>query len=188
MRQLKRGFTHLTESVAAAMMAAIFLTFLIQILVRYVAGTGWFIALSGGGIDTADFGWTTEFIMVLWLWTIFWGNSFIVRDGDHVTFDIFYNMANPRGRLIMGLIGAAVLMTTLWLSIEPTYGRMRLLRLKSSATLPVKMLPIYSIYFVFLAAVGAHYAWRIVSLLRHGADRELHVLPYEHFEQEEDRT
>ena len=37
---------------------------------------------------------------------------------------------------------------------------------RPAATLPVKMLPIYSVYFIFLAAVGAHYAWRIVQLLR----------------------
>ncbi|QRF69169.1 hypothetical protein [Ponticoccus alexandrii] len=56
MTHIKRWFIHLTEGVAAAMMAAIFVTFLLQILVRYAAGTDWFIALSGGGIDTASFG------------------------------------------------------------------------------------------------------------------------------------
>ena len=181
---IRRWFTHLTEGVAAAMMAAIFLTFLLQIAVRYVAGAEWFVTLTGGGFDTARLGWTTEFIMVLWLWVIFWCNAFIVRERDHVTFDILLNMARPRGRMIMALLGAVVLMAAFWLSITPTYDRMKLLRIKSSATLPVKMLPIYSVYFIFLAAAGAHYAWRIVQLLRHGAAREMHVLPYEHFEED----
>ncbi|MNU04451.1 hypothetical protein D3C72_2488670 [compost metagenome] len=51
---------------------------------------------------------------------------------------------------------------------------MKLLWLKSSATLPVKMLPIYSIYFVFLAAVSLRYLLRAWNCVRHGADGELH--------------
>ena len=41
------------------------------------------------------------------------------------------------------------------------------------------MMPIYSIYFVFLAVVGFRYLLRVWDCVRHGADRELHVLPYE---------
>ncbi|MEC9196664.1 MAG: TRAP transporter small permease subunit [Pseudomonadota bacterium] len=186
MKHLGRWSTHLSESVSAMMMAGIFLTFILQILIRYVSGADWFVALTGG-FDTMHFGWTTEFIMVLWLWVIFWGNAFVVRDRDHVTFDIFYNAAGPRLRTGMALIGAVILLAAFWLSIEPTYGKMRLLRLKSSATLPVKMLPIYSVYFIFLAAVGAHYAWRIVQLLRGNAEREMHVMPYAHFEAEDQK-
>lgn len=109
----------------------------------------------------------------------------MVRDRDHVTFDIFYNAAGPRLRTGMALVGAVILLAAFWLSIEPTYGKMRLLRLKSSATLPVKMLPIYSVYFIFLAAVGTHCAWRIVQLLRGNAKREMHVMPYARFEAED---
>ena len=109
-----------------------------------------------------------------------------VEDRDHVTFDIFYNVASPRARSIMAFIGAAVIAVALWSSIGPTYDRMRLLRLKSSATLPVKMLPIYSIYFLFLTAVGLRYLWRAVDVARHGADKGLHVLPYENSVREEE--
>ncbi|WP_370284738.1 MULTISPECIES: TRAP transporter small permease [Rhodobacterales] len=186
MRTVTRIFRGLTEGFAALMMAAIFCTFILQIIVRYAVGSEWFMSLTGGFIDAAYFGWTVEFILVLWLWTIFWGNAFVVRDSDHVTFDILYNGAGRRARTIMALIGAVLLVVALWSSIGPTYDRMKLLRIKSSATLPVKMLPIYSIYFLFLAAVGLRYAWRAIDVLRHGADRENHILPQEepHFEED----
>ena len=32
---------------------------------------------------------------------------------------------------------------------------------------------------LFLAAVGLRYAWRAIDVLRHGADRENHILPQE---------
>ncbi len=160
-------------------MAAIFVTFILQIFVRYATGSDWFMSVTGGVVNSAAFGWTVEFILVLWLWTIFWGNAFVVRDRDHVTFDIVYNMVRPRTRTVFALFGAVILLVALWYSISPTYDRMRLLRLKSSATLPVKMLPIYSVYFLFLGVVGLRALWRIVELCRHGADRESQDLSYQ---------
>ena len=170
---------NIAEGVSALMMAAIFGTFILQIFVRYAVGSQWFVSTFGNAIDASSFGWTVEFILVLWLWTIFWGIAFVVRDSDHVTFDIIYNMAGRKTRTVLAVTGALNIAAALWSSIGPTYDRMKLLRLKSSATLPVKMLPVYSIYFVFLAAVGLRYVLRAWDCLRHGADRELHMPPYE---------
>lgn len=163
---LARAFRGLTESVAAAMMAAIFAVFLLQIAVRYVAGARWFTDLFGSVVDASRFGWTLEAIMVLWLWTIFFGNAFIVRESDHVTFDVLAARLPSGVRRWLVILGSGAILIALWASIEPTWDRMRILRLKSSATLPVKMLPLYSIYFVFLAVVGARYGWRILKMLR----------------------
>jgi C4-dicarboxylate transporter DctQ subunit len=172
-------FRNMAEGVAALMMAAIFCTFILQIAVRYAVGSQWFVFTFGNSIDASYFGWTVELILVLWLWTIFWGTAFVVRDSDHVTFDIIYNMAGRKTRTALAIIGALIIAAALWSSIGPTYDRMKLLRLKSSATLPVQMLPIYSIYFVFLAAVGLRYLLRAWDCARHGADRERHLPPCE---------
>lgn len=179
MKAVLSTLRNMAEGVSALMMAAIFCTFIVQIVVRYAVGSQWFVSTFGNVIDASSFGWTVEFILVLWLWTIFWGNAFVVRDHDHVTFDIFYNMAGRKTRTVLAVIGGLIIAAALWSSIGPTYDRMRLLWLKSSATLPVKMMPIYSIYFVFLVAVGFRYLLRAWSCVRHGADRELLVLPHE---------
>lgn len=172
MHRAARAFSRFTESVAAMMMAAIFVIFILQIAVRYILGSAWVLEHFGQVIDATAFGWTLEAIMVLWIWTIFWGNAFIVRESDHVSFDILYHAVRPGLRKWFAIIGAAAVLVALWASIEPTWGKMRILRLKSSATLPVKMLPLYSVYFLFLAVVGLRYGWRIVDTLRHGAPRE----------------
>ena len=171
MRSLKAVYTFVTEGVAGLMMAAIFVIFLIQIAVRYIVGADWFTL-----IDASDFGWTLEAIMVLWLWTIFWGNAFIVREQDHVTFDILYLWVRPGIRRWLAIIGAVVIVVALWSAIGPTYDKMRILRLKSSATLPVKMLPLYSIFFLFLAVVGLRYAWRAIDVMRRGLPTHDHEL------------
>jgi C4-dicarboxylate transporter DctQ subunit len=174
MDRLRHALSRLTESVAALMMAAMFATFILQIAVRYIVGSEWFTARLGHVIDASGFGWTLEFCLVMWLWIVFWGNSFIVRDKDHVTFDVVYFWVRPNTRKWFAVIGAATIAVALLLSIGPTYEKMRILRIKSSATLPVKMLPIYSIYFLFLAVVGLRYAWRMVDAMRNGVEGEGH--------------
>jgi C4-dicarboxylate transporter DctQ subunit len=170
-KRLQTIFAGLAETVAGLMMAAIFVTFLIQIAVRYVVGSSWFTLF-----DSSMFGWTLETIMVLWLWTIFWGNAFVVRERDHVTFDIVYLWVRPAVRRWLAIIGAVAIVIGLWASIGPTYDKMKILRIKSSATLPVKMLPIYSIFFVFLAVVGLRYAWRAYEVFRHGLPEHDHEI------------
>ncbi len=171
---MPRWFDRITESVAATMMAAMFATFILQIAVRYIVGTEWFVANLGGVVSATDFGWTLEFCLVMWLWIVFWGNAFIVRERDHVTFDILYLWVRPGIRRWLAIIGAVIVGVALLVSILPTYDKMRILRLKSSATLPVKMLPIYSVYFLFLAVAGGRYLWRAVQVYRHGAEAEGH--------------
>ena len=172
MRAVISTLRNMAEGISALMMAAIFCTFILQIAVRYAVGSPWFVSTFGNAIDASYFGWTVEFILVLWLWTIFWGAAFVVRDYDHVTFDILYYMAGRKTRAVLTIIGALIIAVALWFSIAPTYDRMKLLWLKSSATLPVKMFPIYSIYFVFLAAVGLRYLVRAWACWRYGPDRD----------------
>lgn len=169
MRLIAKLFAGFTQGVAALMMATIFVIFILQIAVRYLFALPWVLDRFGGAIDPIAFGWTLEAIMVLWIWTIFWGNAFIVRERDHVRFDILYHAAPPGLRKWMAAIGALAIAAALWMSIGPTWSKMKILGLKSSATLPVKMLPLYSIYFLFLAVVGLRALWRAIEVLRHGA-------------------
>ena len=81
MKTISRWFSNVAEFIAATMLAAMFLTFLLQILSRYVM--------------LQPFGWTLELCLILWVWIVFFANAFIVRERDHVTFDILY-LALPR--------------------------------------------------------------------------------------------
>ena len=83
------------EAVAAFMLAAMFVTFLLQIFSRYVMDQ--------------PFGWTLELCLVLWVWLVFWGNAFVVRERDHVTFDILYLMVPDRLRRVLALVAAGII-------------------------------------------------------------------------------
>lgn len=175
MKALRRWLHTGAEGAAGLMLLAMFVTFLLQILSRYVL--------------LAPFGWTLEFCLLLWVWLVFWGNAFIVRDRDHVTFDLFYLAAPHAVRKILALVAALSIALGLLISFLPTLDWLDFLRRKRSATLPgLRMGYIYSIYLLFIVAVAARYLWRAADVLRHGPqDRHLGEDPQDHHHSDEHR-
>ena len=148
------------EGVAAAMLAALFLTFLLQIFSRYILAQ--------------PFGWTLELSLTLWIWIVFWGNAFVVRHNEHVTFDVLYEHVGLRTRRVFALIAAAAIAVGMAVSLYPTWDFIDFMKIKNSATLRIPMRTIFSIYIVFLIAVALAYAWRFVGLIRCGLSPDEH--------------
>jgi len=146
------------EGIAAAMLATMFLTFLLQIFSRYVLAE--------------PFGWTLELCLTLWLWMVFWGSAFVVRHDEHVTFDVFYHAVRPGTRRVFALIGAAAIAIGLAISLYPTWDYIDFLKIKKSATLRIPMRTIFSIYAVFIIAAVMSYAYRFVKIWRNGVPGE----------------
>lgn len=155
-----RWLRHGAEGVAAAMLAALFLTFVLQIFARYVL--------------VQPIGWTIEICLMLWVWLVFWGNAFVVRERDHVTFDLLYLAAPARLRRIMALVSAAAIAVGLAVSLLPTWDYIDFLRIKRSSVLRIPMRDVFSIYAVFLIATVLAYAWRFWHVARHGLPDEGH--------------
>lgn len=162
MKNFKKYFTHGTEFIAAAMLAAMFLTFLLQIFSRYVL--------------KAPLGWTLELNLTLWIWIVFFGNSFIVRDRDHVTFDIFYLAAPRKIRQILALITAAAVAGGMIWAFLPTWDYIDWMQIRKSATLKIPMRTVFSIYAVFMIAIAVRYIWVFIDVIRNGPPDSDHEL------------
>ena len=170
MNNIKKWFTHGAEFIAAAMLAAMFMTFLIQIFSRYVLQT--------------PFGWTLEFCLILWVWIVFFGNSFIVRERDHITFDIFYLAAPRRIRQILALISAAAIVVAMVWSFLPTWDYIDWMKIRKTSTVEnpfsgskIPLRTIFSIYAVFMISVILRYSWRFITVLRNGPPDTDHEIP-----------
>jgi len=158
MKTIKRWLLQGAEGVAAAMLAAMFLTFVLQIFSRYVM--------------VEPFGWTLELCLTLWIWIVFWGNAFVVRHDEHVTFDVIYHAVRPGTRRVFALIGSAAIVIGLAASLYPTWDYIDFLKIKKSATLRIPLRTIFSIYAVFIVAAVFAYAYRFVWIVRHGVPEE----------------
>ena len=179
MRSALRGFSRFAQFIAAMMMAAMFATFLIQITIRYTARLEW-LAEAMPFLAPEHYGWTLEFCLLLWVWIVFWGNAFVVRERDHVTFDIVYGAVSPGVRKWFAIVGGLAVAAALLVSVSETWDRFAILRLKRTATLDaifgdwIRMRHIYAIYILFMVVVAARYLWRAGYAFRFGAEADLH--------------
>lgn len=169
MKAFIKGFSRLTEAIAGGMLAAIFIIFLLQILLRYFFTPA---------------GWTLEFIGILWVWVIFFSCAFVVREQDHVKFDIIYLSVSRRARQIMSLIAAAAIVIGMIYTFLPTWDYIDWMKIRKTATVrnpftgnKIPMRDVFSIYAVFMVAVGARYAWMFVDVWRNGPPKtELEIV------------
>ena len=177
-----RGVSRAAEFIAAMLMAAMFAAFLIQITIRYTARLSW-VAETFPFLAPDLYGWTLEFCLLMWVWLVFWGNAFVVRERDHVTFDSVYGAVAPPVRKWFAIVGGIAVSVALIASIPETWDRFAILRLKRTATLDavfgdwIRMRHIYAIYILFMVAVALRYAWRAWHIYRNGAEADLH--PYD---------
>ncbi|WP_425052659.1 TRAP transporter small permease [Psychromarinibacter sp. S121] len=180
MRQTLHILRRLADGIAGLMMAAMFATFILQIVIRYSARLSW-VPETFPFLAPSNYGWTLEFCLLMWVMLIFFGNAFVVRDRDHVTFDIIYNTVRPNVRRAFAIIGGLAVCVALVLSIEPTWDRFAILRLKRTATLSqlfgdwIRMRHIYAVYILFLVAVSVRYAWYVYRAFRKAPEVETHL-------------
>jgi C4-dicarboxylate transporter, DctQ subunit len=173
-----KAISRLGEFIAAMMMAAMFATFILQVFIRYTARTEW-LAETIPILDPYFYGWTLEFCLVLWIWLVFLGSALIVRERDHVTFDLIYSSVNPKIRKWMAIFSCLTISVGFLWALEPTWEKFSILRLKRTATLSylfgdwVRVRDIYSVFFLFLLSVSSRYAWRAWRIFRNGVEFEM---------------
>ena len=162
-------------------MAAMFATFILQVVIRYSARMEW-LAEAMPFLDPTHYGWTLDFCLALWVWLVFWGNAFVVRDEDHVTFDMLYGFVSAPVRRVFVIVSGLGISVGLMLSILPTWDRFHILRLKKTATLSglfgdwIRMRDIYAVYILFLAAVALVWAWKVWRAFRYGVPEPEHSM------------
>ena len=142
------------ENVAAGLLAALFLTFVLQIVARYVF--------------SYPLGWTIEVCLTLWLWLVFWTAAFVLRDHDHVRFDLLAVASSRRVQQIFALVSAIAIMAGLLAALPATIDYITFYKIKRSATLRIRLDIVFSIYGIFAVAVIVSYAVRAWTIMRGG--------------------
>ena len=137
------------DDIAVALIATMFVSFLLQIAFRYVLNR--------------PLGWTEEVTVLCWVWLVLWGASFVVPDADEVRFDIVYNVVPAPVRRVFTIVASAALVVLMALSLPATWRYVAFMRREHSAYLGMRFDVLYAIYVVFALACivrQARVAWR----------------------------
>ncbi len=127
------------ENILAAMLATMFVVFILQIVFRYVLNL--------------PIGWTHEISVVMWLWMVLFGTAFVVRDSEEIRFDILYGAAGPRLRRAMVLASSLTLVVLFALSLPAVIDYILFMKVERTAYLKIRFDYLYSIYGIFAVAM-----------------------------------
>ncbi|QDC02325.1 TRAP transporter small permease subunit [Mesorhizobium sp. 8] len=139
------------DNVAVALLAAMFIAFMLQIFARYVINY--------------PIGWTLEVCLTTWLWLVFWSSAFVLTERDHVTFDLLYLIVGKRMQRIFALVSAVAIVAGFAAALPATIDYITFYKIKKSATLHIRLDIVFSVYGMFAVAVIVRYAWHIWRLL-----------------------
>jgi C4-dicarboxylate transporter, DctQ subunit len=140
------------ENVAAAMLATMFLAFILQIVFRYAVGL--------------PIGWTHELSVILWLWLVLWGAAFVISEREEIRFDIIYGAVGPGTRRIMCIITAVALIALYLVSLPAVVDYVTFMKVEKTAYLKIRFDMLFSIYIIFVIATVIRYIWLAWQALR----------------------
>lgn len=139
------------EIVTTLIFAAIFLIFIYAIVLRYVFDR--------------PVAWADELNIILLLWVMFLGGAFVLRDNEHVAFDIVWNAARPPVRRVMGIV-AAVAFGGLFLAALPgTLSYITFLWRERTTVLEWRLDWVYACFGLFFVSVIVRFGASLVRLL-----------------------
>lgn len=149
---MRRWLHARADNVAVALLTAMFITFIVQIVWRYVIND--------------PLSWTLEVCLTTWLWLVFWGAAVVLREGDHVRFDMLYLMAGAKLRRLLALAAALAIAIAFIVAMPATMSYITFYKIKSSATLGIRLDLVFSIYALFAVSMIVRYGWRAWGLIR----------------------
>lgn len=151
-RKAGQWFRHAVEAISAAMLAIMFLSFIITILFRYVLN--W------------PSGWASELSTVIWIWLVLFGAAFLLRERDEIRFDILYGTVRPGARRVMAVIFSLGICGLFLVSLPAVWDYVTFMKVQKTAYLRIRYDWLYSIYVVFAVAIVIRYVWLGVRALQ----------------------
>ncbi|HET9448320.1 MAG TPA: TRAP transporter small permease [Steroidobacteraceae bacterium] len=140
------------ENIVAAMLAIMFVAFIIQIVSRY--------------FFNFPIGWSSELSVVAWLYMVLIGSALWLKESEEIRFDLVSGSLGPRARRVIGIIVAAVGLALFAMSFPATWKYVTFMKVESSSYLKIRLDILYSVYLLFAAAIIVRYAWDVWRMMR----------------------
>jgi TRAP-type C4-dicarboxylate transport system permease small subunit len=141
MNALFRGVRKFFEAVAALLFAAIVVVFASNIVARFAFNR--------------PILWADEVLIYLMIWCTFLSIAFVVREREHVAFDLVYEQFSPGGRRVLLIVGA-LLTAAIFAAASPAMlDYIRFLWRERTSILDVRLDIAYSVFGVFIVMLIA---------------------------------
>ena len=156
---MRKRLQHAAEIVAAGVFALLFLTFVLQVAMRFMF--------------EKPLAWSDELIVVLYILIVFWTAATLLQEKDHVMLDLVYAALPPGGQRVMALVGAALMVVLLLILLPQAWDYVRFMGREKTPVLDIPFSWVFAPFLLFVALVAWRYIVKLVRLLGSGWKREL---------------
>lgn len=139
MKGLCANFRLSAELAAAAMFAAMFGAFMIQIVSRYVFD--------------APVSWSLEVCSITYVWVVFWSSNLLLDERQHIVFDVLYRKLPERWQRVIAVINTATLGLVFLAALPTVLEYIGFLGRRKTMILKVPFDYVYACFGVFMIAV-----------------------------------
>jgi len=157
--RLARWAQESADFVSAFLFAVVFVGFVVQVASRYVFRN--------------PLGWSSEAIMIVFMWAFFWAAAFSVPLRGHISLDIVYNALSPQGRRWASIVQLAAIAVVFALALPATWDYVYFMRRIPTGALEIPFIYVFTAFPVFMVAIIVRASLRTVGLLLPGWERRL---------------
>jgi TRAP-type C4-dicarboxylate transport system permease small subunit len=149
---MRHPLERIAQAVAAALFGLLFVTFVFQVGARLVFDR--------------PLAWSDELVVILYIAMVFWSAAVLLKEREHVMFDLVYAALPPQGQRVMALLGAVLMVGLMALLLPYAFDYVRFMHREPTAVLGVPFSIVFAPFLLFVLALVVmylHKAWRLLS-------------------------
>ena len=119
-----------------------FVSYVILILYRYILKD--------------SIGWLNEINVILFVWSCVFASSYGSRSGEHVSFDILYDVVSDRKQILFRIVGDLFIFVTFIILLPHAFSSVQVMEMKKSSIMKIPYDLLYSPFLVFIILTLIH--------------------------------
>ena len=149
---MRRRLEQAAQAVAAAIFGLLFLVFVLQVGARF--------------LFDRPLAWSDELVVILYIAMVFWSAALLLKEREHVMFDLVYAALPPQGRRAVALFGALLMIGLMGVLLPYAFDYVRFMHREPTAVLGLPFSVVFAPFLLFVLAIVVMYvrkAWRLLS-------------------------
>ena len=134
---------------------------------------GFVIGVGGRYLFNEPVAWSNELCAIGFVWIVFWTSDILLKERQHIVFDVLYHAFPPRVRRGLALFITLSLAILFLAALPGVLDYTWFTRTRYSNLLRVPMILVFGCFAIFVLAVIVNSVIRVVQLLRPGWEEHL---------------
>ncbi len=156
---MRQRLEQVAGAIAAVVFALLFITFVVQVAARF--------------LFDRPLAWSDELVVILYIAMVFWSAATLLKEREHVMFDLVYAALPPWGQRVMALAGVVLIAGLMGVLLPYAFDYVRFMHREPTAVLGVPFSLVFAPFLVFVLAVVLMYLHKGWKLLRTGWQGQL---------------